>query len=123
MGGRTATKPRPFSPVEDDYLRTQWAQECAPMAEVCRSLKRREWAVRGRIAELGLSRDPRRATQARVQAIIEAKGQSGATSNPHPIENRDEAHWRRCLELGGFPHAWLLNGRTVHSYPNRGALR
>lgn len=112
-------EPRPFSPVEDDYLRTRWAKDCEPMADVCRALKRREWAVRGRIAELGLRRVAERAKALRIQAIARATAE---LNRPDQTPNRDEQHWRRCLELGGFPHAWTLNGRTVHSYPNRAAL-
>lgn len=114
-------KDRPWSEFEDGFLRYAWAEECVRMGVVCRSLRRSEWSVRGRIAQLGITRSAStmRAKKAEDMARVAALNAERAER----IENRDEAHWRKCLSLGGFPNAWLMNGRTVWSYPNPGGLR
>lgn len=50
---------------------------------------------------------------------------SSQRRGPSPVgEGSAEAsrkHAKRCMELGGFPTAVRLKGRTVHVYPGRGA--
>lgn len=107
---------KPWDEPANAELTRLFVEELMSIAMIARRMRRNEENIRQRILHLKLLRSPAKFQEKWDHRREAAKAAVAAARDSYvpPIANKDEDHWRRCRELGGF-------NVLIISYPPRRA--